>query len=245
MFNQLILLINQTLHINLLFFDNHIFVVGDNALINDVQCSIISLISSKEVLVKGAGELSSNTVYKIQRLLSKANLSNYPSANIFSTNIQNSYSDGNQNTYIASPSIPNYFNEALDIRKTDIIFSGSFNNSTEITIPSHGLITGEKVTYVGGSGDNKLDITQDEYFIKKIDVNTIKLSKSSANINNNVFVSFSGSVSDNIFKISNFYQKNIKSQKLLRKIHASIPSKFSNPTRTGKTGILVNGVETC
>jgi hypothetical protein len=227
----------------LTLFDNHIFVVGDNALINDVQCSIISLISSKEVLVKGAGELSSNTVYRIKRLLSKANLSNYPSANIFSTNIQNSYSDGNQNTYIASPSIPNYFNEALDIRKTDIIFSGSFNNSTEITIPSHGLITGEKVTYVGGSGDNKLDITQDEYFIKKIDVNTIKLSKSSANINNNVFVSFSGSVSDNIFKISNFYQKNIKSQKLLRKIHASIPSKFSNPTRTGKTGILVNGVE--
>jgi hypothetical protein len=227
----------------LTLFDNHIFVIGDSALINDVQCSIISLISSKEVLIKGAGELSSKVTYKIKRLLSKSNLSNYPSANIFTTNIQNSYSDRRKNTYIASPSIPNYFNDALDIRETNIKFSGSFTNSTELTIPEHGLITGEKVTYVGGEGDNKLDITQDEYFVKKIDINTIKLTKSSANIDNDIFVSFSGSVTDNKFEISKFYQKNIKSQKLLRKIHSSMPSKFSNPTRSGKTGILINGVE--
>ena len=227
----------------LTLFDNHIFIVGDSALINDISCSIISLISSKEVLIKGAGELSTSVTYKIQRLLSKANLSNYPSVNIFTTNIQNSYSDGDNITYIASPSIPNYFNEDLDIRETDILFSGSFNDSTEITIPKHGLITGEKVTYVGGGDDNKLDITEDEYFIKKVDINTIKLSKSSANISNNIFVSFSGNVSDNKFEISNFYQKSIQSQKLLRKISPSISSKFNIPTQSGKTGILVNGVE--
>ena len=227
----------------LTLFDNHIFIIGDNALINDVTCSIISLISSKEVLIKGAGELSINTTYKIQRLLSKANLSNYPNTNIFSTNIQNSYSDGENITYIASPSIPNYFNEDLDIRETDIFFSGNFNDSTEITIPNHGLITGEKVTYVGGGDDNKLDITEDEYFIKKIDINTIKISKSNANISNNIFVSFSGSVNNNKFEIANFYQKTIQSQKLIRKICPPVPSKFNTSTQSGKTGILVNGVE--
>ena len=82
---------NFTYKLNL--FDPHSFIIGDRALINDVECTIIGLISSKEVLVKGAGELSANVNYRIKRLVSKANLSNYPEANIYTTNIQNSYID--------------------------------------------------------------------------------------------------------------------------------------------------------
>ena len=123
-------------------------------MINDLSCKIISLISSKEVLIKGSGELSENTSYRIQRLLSNAKLSNYPSASIFTTNIQNSYLDQGC-VYIASPSIPSYFNDALDIRETDIKFSGSFTEDTEITIPNHGLLTGDNVSYVNGGDDNK------------------------------------------------------------------------------------------
>ena len=37
--------------------DNHDFKSGDDALINSLSCEIISLISSKEVLIKGSGEL--------------------------------------------------------------------------------------------------------------------------------------------------------------------------------------------
>ena len=227
----------------LTLFDNHDFIIGDNALINEVECSIISLISSKEVLMKGAGKLSEDVNYKIQRLISKANLSNYPTASIYSTNVQNSYLDDKGNTYIASPSIPNYFNQALDIRETDLLFSGSFDDSTEITIPNHGLITGERVTYVGGGSDNKLDITEGDYFIKKVDINTIKLSRSSANISNDDYVSFTGTVTDNKLEISEFSQKTITSQKLLRKIENPVASITPHSTQSGKTGILVNGVE--
>ncbi len=228
----------------LTLFDNHDFIIGDNALINTINCSIISLISSKEVLMKGAGRLSENTEYRIQRLISKANLSNYSDANIYTTNVQNSYLNERRNeTIIASPSIPNYFNQSLDIRDTDLVFSGVFSDSTEITIPNHGLITGEKVTYVGKGDDNKLDITEDEYFIKKVDINTIKLSRSNANISNDNYVSFSGTVSDNVLEISEFAKKSIRSQKLLRKIQTPTSSTISNSTQSGKTGILVNGVE--
>ena len=228
----------------LTLYDNHDFIVGDNALINTIKCSIISLISSKEILMKGAGELSLIANYKIQRLISKANLANYPEANIYTTNVQNSYLNerGNE-TIIASPSIPNYFNQSLDIRNTDLLFSGVFSDSTEITIENHGLITGEKVTYVGGGSDNELDITEDEYFVKKVDIDTIKLSRSNANISNDNYVSFSGTVSNNKLEISEFAKKSISTQKLLRKIQSPIPTTISHSTQSGKTGILVNGVE--
>ena len=226
----------------LTLFNDHNFIIGDNALINDVACSIISLISSREVLIKGSGELNANISYKIQRLLSKANLSNYPNSSIYTTNIQNSYLD-NDDVYIASPSLPSYFNDALDIRETDITFSGTFEEDTEINIPNHGLITGEKVTYVAGDGDNKLDLSEGEYFVKKVDINHIQLSKSSANISNSIFVSFSGTVTNNKFELSNFSKKSIQSQKLIRKIQDPIATLVNPPTPTGKTGILVNGVE--
>jgi len=235
---------NFTYKLNL--FDNHNFISGDDALINDISCSIISLVSSKEVLIKGSGELNPNVNFKIQRLLSKANLSNYPEANIYTTNVQNSYLtpeiDGND-VYIASPSIPSYFNDALDIRKTELIFSGSFEEDDEISIPNHGLITGEKVIYVPGEGDNKLDINSGEYFVKKIDIDTIKIYRSSANINSGNNLSFSGSISNNKFEISEFSKKSLNSQKLIRKIQDPISSLSNPPTPIGKTGILVNGVE--
>ncbi len=211
-------------------------------MISGLSCEIISLISSREVLIKGSGELNSNASYSIQRLLSNAKLSNYPTANIYTTNIQNSYLD-NSDVYIASPSIPSYFNDALDIRETDIKFSGSFEKSTDITINNHGLITGDRVTYVNGGDGNKLDIDESEYFIKKENINTIKLSKSSANISNEIYVSFSGTVTDNKFELARFSQKSIQSQKLIRKIQNPISSLANQPTPRGKTGILVNGVE--
>ena len=175
-------------------------------------------------------------------MLSTANLSNYPEASIYTTNVQNSYLDGND-VYIASPSIPSYFSDALDIRETDLTFSGSFEDSTEITITNHGLLTGERVKYVAGSGTNKLDISESEYFIKKVDINTIKLSKSSANIFNDIYVSFSGTVSNNKFELTRFAQKSIQSQKLLRRIKDPVSSLSNQSTIPGKTGILLNGVE--
>ena len=227
----------------LTLFDPHNFIIGDNALINNLSCEIISLVSSKEVLVKGSGELNPNTTYKIQRLISKAKLSNYPSANIFTTNVQNSYVDDAGITYIASPSIPDYLGDSLDIRNTTLTFSGEYDGSEEITISNHGLLTGDRVRYVGGGSDNELDINESEYYVKRVDINTIKIANSSANIYNDTYVSFTGNVTDNKFEIAEFFQKSIQSQKLIRKIQNPVSSVISKETPKGKTGILINGVE--
>ena len=224
-------------------FDDHSFIVGDSALINGLSCSIISLISSKEVLIKGAGELSLNANYTIQRLLSKANLSNYPNTKIYTTNIQNSYVDSEGAVYIASPSLPDYFNEDLDIRDTVHYFSGVFINNTDITIPNHGLLTGEKVKYSSGGDDNKLDILEQEYFVKKVDINTIKLARSLSNVSNEIYVELSGSVSNNRLELATFANKSLLSQNLIRKIQPPVISPTSHSTQSGKTGILINGVE--
>ncbi len=225
-------------------YDSHAFIVGDSALISGIQCSIISLISSKEVLIKGAGELSLTTSYRIQRLLSKSNLSNYPNTNIYTTNIQNSYVDDEKNVYIASPSLPDYFNEDLDIRDTVLYFSGVFINAeTSITIPNHGLLTGEKVKYIPGDDDNKLNILEQEYFVKKVDIDTIKIARSLSNISNDIFIELAGTVVNNRFELASFANKTLLAQNLIRKISSPIASPISHATQIGKTGILINGVE--
>ena len=231
---------NFTYKLNL--FNNHNFIAGDNALINGISCSIISLISSKEILIKGSGELNEDTTYRIQRLLSKANLSNYGESSIFDTNIQNSYLNGNE-VYITSSSIPTYFNDALDIRNTSLSFSGTFDESTDLQINNHGLLTGERLIYVPGEDDNKLDIDAGEYFVKKVDIDTFKICRSTSNIANELYVSFSGTVTNNKFNLSDFDEKSIQSQKLIRRIKDPVSTLSNLPTPHGKTGILVNGVE--
>ena len=225
------------------FYDDHSFIVGDNALINGSSCSIISLVSSKEVLIKGSGELSLTASYKIQRLLSKANLSNYPNTSIYTTNIQNSYVDSDGAVYIASPSLPDYFNEDLDIRDTALYFSQVLINQEDIIIPNHGLLTGEKVKYIPGTGTNKLDILEQEYFVKKVDNNTIKLARSLSNVYTGKYIGLSGSVTNNRLELARFANKSLISQNLIRKIETPTPSTISKSTQIGKTGILINGVE--
>ena len=133
--------------------------------------------------------------------------------------------------------------DSLDIRNTTLTFSGEYDGSEEITISNHGLLTGDRVRYVGGGSDNELDINESEYYVKRVDINTIKIANSSANIYNDTYVSFTGNVTDNKFEIAEFFQKSIQSQKLIRKIQNPVSSVISKETPKGKTGIFVNGVE--
>ena len=64
-------------------------------------------------------------------------------------------------------------------------------NNQSINIGVHGLFTGDAVTYVPGSGSNRLNIASENvatYFVKKISDNEISLYRSRANVFNNVFI---------------------------------------------------------
>ena len=85
-----------------------------------------------------------------------------------------------------------------------------------------------------------MDIDAGEYFVKKVDINTFKICRSTSNIANELYVSFSGTVTNNEFNLSDFDKKSIQSQKLIRKIRDPISTLTNLPTPRGKTGILVN-----
>ena len=56
-------------------------------------------------------------------------------------------------------------------------------------------------------------------------------------------MSFSGNITNNKFELSEFNNKSIRSKNLIRKIQKPVQSPISQSTQSGKTGILVNGVE--
>ena len=210
---------------------------------NGTEGEVVFINNYKEVTVRSVGTLVVGRSYKVQKLLSKTKLVNYPESSNYSTNVQNSYKDDNGVVYITSPSIPSYFNEFLDIPGNKILFSGSYDEDTQLIIANHGLITGDHIVYSGVNEDNKLDITEKSYYVRKVDDNTIKISNSRADLSNDNYVSFSGEISNNVLELFDFSSKTIESQKLIRKLPDPIIAENKIKTKPGKTGILVNGVE--
>ncbi len=179
----------------------------------------------------------------------------------FTANIQNTYKDKNNDLYVASPSLPNYFNENLSILDRSVTFNGYFStvdnfNQNEVnsgdssgeliifrnrtgTVKRHGFITGDAVVYFPGSGDNKLTIekvgedAKNVYFVKKIDNNSIKLSLSKENLYNDIFLKVYGTTSQdqNKFVLYNFCNETLD-QKLLGT--QKIIRKIQDPVNSGE-----------
>ena len=246
---------------------DHIFKIGDTLKIkgsDNVEKSslVVDIISNRSFNIKGQGELLLNDTYTIQRDLLKTNSSTFPSTSIFNTNIQNVYKDKNK-TLVASPSLPYYGNQSLNLSSREIIFSGTFDSDVfKITSTTdHGFYTGEAVYYTPektgtqffDEDGNVIDSSRvlsklfDEgiYFIKRIDSNTIKFSLSRSDIYNSKFISVNSpvTVTSNRIKYYNFNQKTLTSQKLLREIDSPVNDGGIYVTEPGSTGILINGVE--
>ena len=231
---------------NIRTYDEHNFVIGDSAKIiftdgTERTTNIISISNQNNFTIRGQGQLDTQRKYTIQKVLSRVNSNNYPELNIYTTNVQNVYADGTS-LYVTSPSIPNYLDQPLNINNRSVTFSGTFNGE-EITINNHGLYTGDSVTYRPVSSTNTLNIFEGIYFVKVVDENTIKLSRSRSNIYNENYVSISGTVSNNVLEYTPFAYQKLEPQKLIRKISDAVNDEEDHETTPGLTGILINGVE--
>ena len=231
---------------NVTTYDDHNFVIGDSAKIiftdgTERTTNIISISNQNNFTIRGQGQLDTQRKYTIQKVLSRVNSNNYPDLSIYTTNVQNVYADGTS-LYVASPSIPNYLDQPLNINNRSVIFSGTFSGE-EITINNHGLYTGDSVTYRPVSSTNTLNISEGIYFVKVVDENTIKLSRSRSNIYNEKYVSISGTVSNNVLEYTSFAYQKLEPQKLIRKISDAVNDEEDHETTPGLTGILINGVE--
>ena len=226
--------------------DKHGFSIGDNAKLlkingTSVKTQIVSILNPYSFIIANQGQIQTQNIIRIQRLISKVESSNYSAADIYSTNVQNVYSD-RESIYVASPSIPNYLNEPLTVSNRSVKFSGTVNGE-ELTISNHGFYTGDSVTYRPISSTNTLNISEGIYFVERVDDDTIKLSRSRANINNRLYLTLEGTVTDNIFEYTDLSYQELEPQKIIRKISDPVTNTDDHTTVPGTTGILVNGVE--
>ena len=231
---------------NVRTYDRHNFVVGDPAKIiftdgTERTTNIISILSENSFTIRGQGQLDVQRTYVIQKTLSRVNSNNYPELNIYTTNVQNLYADG-ESLYVASPSIPNYLDQPLNINNRSVSLSGTFDGE-EIFIANHGFYTGDSVTYRPVSQSNTLNISEGIYFVRVIDENTIKLSRSRSNIYNGNYISVSGTISNNLLEYTPFAYQKLEPQKIIRKISDAVNDEKDHETVPGLTGILLNGVE--
>ena len=245
---------------------NHIFRVGDSLEIVDQNntkktSKILSVIDEKTVVIFGQGQLSTTSFYTLHRNLLKVSAKNFNLSEV-NSNVQNVYVDDGS-ILIASPSIPTYKDTQLQTSDQKIVFSGSFVGDEFRILQSgdHGFYSGdviyytpEKIISTSFDIDGNPVVTEftrsslfDEgiYFVSRVDSNTIKLAVSRSNLYSGNFVTLDTltDVSNNTIQPYRLHNKSLRAQNLFREI--SLPQEYGTLTETesGKTGILVNGVE--
>jgi hypothetical protein len=239
-------------------FDEHNFVPGDNVLITSSQgdlqftSNVIDNTSKFQIVIKPPlllSDINENFSYKIKRKLSKSLFKNYPELSSVNSNVQNIYEpvEENGDVYITSSSIPNYFNtpdNPLPISNRFILINGNQTNN-QISFPSlHPFFTGDIVRYSYGNDNQDLDIDEGLYYIKRLSNRIIRFYKSREDILKDRFVTFPNkTVSNNVITPFILSDKQLTTQKLVRKIQNPTSSVKLNETRYGSTGIFLNGVE--
>lgn len=192
-------------------------------------------------------------IISVSKVISKFNDTPY------NANVQNVYGDINDknNFYVCSNSLPKYLtypSENLEIDYQIKILTGKYGDAelNTLVINNHGFLTGEGVVYLPGPGTNNLGISTNNYFVKKIDNNKIKLAESRENIYKSIYVGINSTVvlsgNDNKLVpqkyVNNLSEiKDINQQALVRNISTPKLSSKIDKTDSGYIGILINGVE--
>jgi hypothetical protein len=130
-----------------------IFKIGDNATIKGTdginkETTVISLSAANIFNIKGQGNLAIAQKHTIQRNLSKGQSNTFTDIDLYSTNVQNTYKKGSD-LLIATPSLPTYNEQPLNVSTRSITFSGTFDTDTfKISDEEHGFYTGDAVYYI-------------------------------------------------------------------------------------------------
>jgi hypothetical protein len=256
---ELILIDSRSLSYEVTIYDSHNFKIGDRLKIisdssEERESVIIDILDSFSFIISEQGLLDLNRKFKINRNILKVNSNNYNYLNLDSANVQNTYTDYDDNILVASPSIPFYYDESIDPYNKKLVLSGEYNGEIlSVTSGSdHGFFTGDKVYYSPFIFSNEVsqdniskfpELDEGLYYIKRVDSTRISLAKSLSNLYNNNFISVSGIVISNTIEYYDFNKKILKSQNILREIRQPINESGNYETTPGKIGILVNGVE--
>ena len=240
--------------------DKHSFVIGDTCTLyasNDekIQGQVFFIDNKNNIKINSFQPLDLTLAYKIRKNVSKVNISNqkYLYLNTFNSNIQNIYTDYDNNLYVSSPSLPKYSNP-LEIKEfSSLVPVGNYTDLTDINFKvPHKFYTGDLVVYKPVNEANSITL-EGTYYVYVVNSKTIRLAKSQLDLSDSKFVVFSGSITtgkESIIELKNFYDNNlnrleINPQNILTKLEP--PSLLESPEETspGTIGIFINGVELC
>ena len=188
---------------------------GDTAdiILNNLrkETKIISVSSETSFNIRGQGVLNLDATYTIQRKIQKVSSGTYPSAQIYSTDIDNVYKNESGDYLISSPSIPHYDSQPLNPASREFKFSGTFLGDEFEISPGveHGFYTGDAIyyraqlvneTFINDSGSSDTRLVRDTalfddglYFVKRVNGSTVKFAKSRDDIFNSKFISLDNS----------------------------------------------------
>lgn len=188
-----------------------------------------------------SGQLNSFGEYTIKKNLKYVNEN--LKLNFLLADIQNSFIDKDQNTYIAFSGFPSY--SSIETTNRSKIFTSSSASSSTISINEHNFITGDKIYYNSLTDSSGITgISSGFYYIKKINNDNIKLALNKSNLSNNSFVFFNGSGNDShIISPSNLFNKSLINQNNFRRILKTPKNSKNNINITGQIGVGVNGIE--
>jgi hypothetical protein len=219
---------------------NNVFAVGIVNFINNKKTVSISMPSSG---------ISNSLTWDIRRkiLYGKTNNLDHNQSNLtrLISNIQNTYDYANNTVIVASESIPSY---TIEIGKNIKEFSLSDISDNKIYIPNHDFFSGDSIYYQPKTGITPIsNLVQGTYYIIRIDINNIRLTRTRTGILNNSFIIIpNGTVTKKDHQLipSECANKEIKGQKLLKQFTKTTQiSDQIQTTPTGGIGMFVNGVE--
>ena len=230
---------------------------------NKLDSNVIGIDNEKTIRVRGQGVLDLNGVSHIQRKIQKGESTTFSDISSFSTGVDNLYKNDDDDYIVASPSLPTYNGQPIEVDARKVTFSGTFSGTEFEVTPGveHGYYTGESIyykarlvseTFIKDDGSQGTKLVRDTalfddglYFVERVDGFTLKFAKTREDIYNGKYKSVDSAVTitDSTIQPYETFSKTLKPQKLLRRI--SVPKQQGSKTATkpGSTGIFVNGVE--
>ena len=175
---------------------------------------------------------------------------NYASSNFGITsllsNIQNSFSDVDKNTYVAFSGYPSFDTETTNRSKT-ITSAGISTNANTINVNNHNFLNGERV-YISISSDSGVSGSTSGYFyVNVVDTNNFKIALNPSNLYRNIFEEIKyngvGSGTHTITPANLYDGEKLVNQNNFRRIYKTPQVSKNNSNITGSIGISLNGVE--
>ena len=214
-----------------------------------IQDAVISnVFSPTRFLITGGIQLGSIVFgdYTIKKKLNYAS-SNFGITSLLS-NIQNSFSDVNKNTYVSFSGYPSFDTQSTD-RSKSVLSSGISTNTGTITIPDHNFINGERI-YMQISNDSNSGIsgsTSGYFYVNVVDNDNIKLALNPSNLYRNIFEEIKydnvGIGTHILIPASLFDGKELKNQNNFKRILKNPEIRKNNKNIIGPIGVSLNGIE--